>query len=136
MEEKFNIFSFIKNANELFWLATSIITIGTLIATTAVNHYKAGQSNKAVLDTLAKQSVQNKAILVWMKGIDGKIKSVTDENTITKSSVTTLQGAYYVLDRSYVRTLEKTLKANEELSKYKDEKIDALQEALKKTIRG
>jgi hypothetical protein len=132
MEEKANIFSFIKNAKELFWLGTSIVTIVTLIATTAVNRYKTGESNKAVIDTLTKQGNQTKAILVWMKGIDGKIKSVTDENTITKSSVTTLQGAYYVLDRSYVRTLEKTLKANEELSKYKDEKIEALQDALKK----
>jgi hypothetical protein len=132
MEEKANIFSFIKNAKELFWLGTSILTIGTLIATTAVNKYKSGEANKAVIDTLAKQSIQNKAILVWMKGIDGKIKGVTDENTITKANVTTLQGSYFVLDRSYVRTLEKTLKANEELSKYKDEKIEALQEALKK----
>jgi hypothetical protein len=132
MEEKPNIFSFIKNAKELFWLGTSIVTIATLIATTAVNHYKAGQADKAVIDTLAKQSVQNKAILNWMQAIDGKIKSVTEENTITKANVNTLQGAYYVLDRSYVRTLEKTLKATEEAGKYKDEKIEALQQALKK----
>jgi hypothetical protein len=132
MEEKANIFSFIKNAKELFWLATTVGMIATFIATTAVSRYKAGEANKAVIDTLAKQSVQNRAILVWMKGIDGKIKGVTDENTVTKANVSTLQGAYYVLDRSYVRTLEKTLKATEEASTYKDEKIQALQEALKK----
>jgi hypothetical protein len=133
MEEKTNTaLNFIKVAKEWAWVGTTLIMIGTYIATTAVNNYKSKEANKSVIDTLAKQGVQNKAILVWMKGIDGKIKSVTDENTITKSSVTTLQGAYYVLDRSYVRTLEKTLKANEELSKYKDEKIEALQEALKK----
>jgi hypothetical protein len=132
MEGKNNIFSFIKNAKEFFWLATSIITIGTLIATTAVNHYKAGQANKAVIDTLAKQSVQNGVILVWMRGIDKKITDMGTEFTTTKSNVNTLTGSYNVLDRSYVRTLEKTLKATEEASQYKDEKIQALQEALKK----
>jgi hypothetical protein len=130
--EKFNIFNWIKNAKELFWLATSILTIGTLIATTAVNKYKVGESNKAVIDTLAKHTQQNKAILTWMKGMDGKLEGITSEFSVTKSNVSTLQGAYYVLDRSYLRTLEKTLKATEEASKYKDEKIVELQTALKK----
>lgn len=132
MEEKPNIFSFIKNAKELFWLGTSVVMIITYIATTAVGNYKKGEANRAVIDTLAKQSVQYGAILKWMQAIDGKIKSVTEENTTTKANVSILQGAYYVLDRSYVRTLEKTLKATEEAGKYKDEKIEALQEALKK----
>jgi hypothetical protein len=35
MEEKANIFSFIKNAKELFWLATTVGMIATFIATTA-----------------------------------------------------------------------------------------------------
>jgi len=133
MEEKANnTINFIKVAKEYFWLATTVGMIGTFIATSAVNNYKSKESKNAVIDTLVKQSMQYGAILKWMQAIDGKIKSVTDENTITKANVSTLQGAYYVLDRSYVRTLEKTLKATEEASTYKDEKIQALQEALKK----
>jgi hypothetical protein len=80
---------------------------------------------KQVKDTLAYQGE-------WLKGIDSKMNDITNEFSTTKSNVNALQGAYYVLDRSYVRTLEKTLRASEELSTYKDEKIISLQEALKK----
>ena len=52
MEEKANTtLNFIKVAKEWAWVATTLIMIGTYIATTAVNHYKSGQANKAVLDT-------------------------------------------------------------------------------------
>jgi hypothetical protein len=94
MEEKANnTINFIKVAKEYFWLATTLGMIGTFIATSAVNNYKSGESKKAVIDTLAKQSVQYSAILKWMQAIDGKIKSITDESTITKTNVSTLQGA-------------------------------------------
>jgi len=87
MEEKANnTINFIKVAKEYFWLATTLGMIGTFIATSAVNNYKSGESKKAVIDTLAKQSVQYSAILKWMQAIDGKIKSITDESTIIGSS--------------------------------------------------
>jgi hypothetical protein len=135
------IFSWFNSLGAFVKVVSTVIVIVTWGASlvTLYNNYiikkhesKVTMEIQQVKDTLTNQSTQNKEILGWMKAIDGKIKSVTDENTITKSSVTTLQGAYYVLDRSYVRTLEKTLKSSEELSKYKDEKIEALQEALKK----
>jgi hypothetical protein len=43
-----------------------------------------------------------------------------------------LKGSYKVLDRSYVRTLENTLKANDELLQYQREQI----EAFKKKTTG
>lgn len=142
MKQQFdNIFQWFNSLSMVIKVFGSVIIIGGTILNGIgiynnfiVKKYESKVSIdlKQVKDTLTGHSIQNKAILVWMKGIDSKIEGVTNENVQTKSTVTTLQGAYFVLDRSYVRTLEKTLKANEELSKYKDEKIVALQEALQK----
>lgn len=50
----------------------------------------------------------------------------------TKSNVSTLQGSYSTLDRSYIRTLEKYLKDKDEKDQYQKEKIQMLEEQLKK----
>jgi hypothetical protein len=59
MEDKANnMVNAIKVAKEYFWLATTLGMIGTVIATSAVNNYKSKESKNAVIDTLAKQTVQ------------------------------------------------------------------------------
>jgi hypothetical protein len=109
----------------LSWIAGSGLTLCGLFYTgvkyVAWEQIKEDRATKA--DT---------AILFELKEIKSVVGTMQTDFANTKSNVNVLTGSYNALDRSYVRILEKTLKATEESSQYKDEKIQALQEALKK----
>lgn len=63
-----------------------------------------------------------------------KVDSLSIDFNSTRTNITTLQGSYKVLDRSYVRMLEKYLKDKDEKDQYQQEKIQMLEGALKKNL--
>lgn len=112
-------------SNILSWLASTGITLvaALFVAMRWYGDYKL--TNKAVADTLAivyKNTTETKKEMSAFKAFQ--------DNTNTRLNV--VEGNQEALDGSYVRTLERQINSKDELLKYKDEKIKALNEALKK----
>jgi hypothetical protein len=94
----------------------------------------AGGARWYAKDQVTKQAVNDSISLVLQESRETK-KAVVDYYQYKQNNnnrVNVLEGSYKSLDNSYVRTLEKRLKDKDELLQYKDEKIQALDDALKK----
>ena len=85
-------------------------------------------------DQVAKQAVNDSISLVLKESRETRsaIKDYYDFKEKSNSRMNIIEGSYRALDNSYVRTLVNQIKDKDEKAKYQEEKIQMLEQALKK----